>query len=311
LQKLGWTTQLCPIKFTAPSSDPQFQKVKNPRGVGQICQQVASYVKEALEQKQIALTLGGDHSLGVGTVAGTSQVYGQDYCVLWVDAHADINTAETTESGNMHGMPVSFLLNLPGNEAVPGMEWLQKKPSALRSDRIAFIGLRDVDDGEKKLLKDNNITAFSMYDVDKYGIYNVIQMALDRVNPRRDLPIHLSFDVDALDPSVAPATGTPVRGGLTFREGHFICEEIWKTGLLVALDIMEVNPTLGDAVQKDQTVKIGCSLSRVKRYVTSRRKYEGARWPKGSNELLNIKIIKTPMFAVETPSMLINCLKSS
>lgn len=91
----------------------------------------------------------------------------------------------------------------------------------------------------------------------------MVELALDHVNPKRDLPIHLSFDVDALDPSVAPATGTPVRGGLTFREGHYICEAIHETGLLVAFDVMEVNPTLGDAAQHLQTVQIGCSLTRA------------------------------------------------
>jgi arginase len=102
-----------------------------------------------------------------------------------------------------------------------------------------------------------------MHDVDKYGIGKVVEMALDHVNPNRDRVIHLSFDVDALDPSVAPATGTPVRGGLTFREGHYICEAIHETGLVVAMDLMEVNPTLGDENQKQQTIQIGCSLIRA------------------------------------------------
>lgn len=109
----------------------------------------------------------------------------------------------------MHGMPISFLLKLNGNEGIPGFDWLYEKDGTplLRKDRIAFIGLRDLDAGEKKLLRENNITAYSMYHVDKFGINQVIQMALDQINPHRLLPIHLSFDVDALDPTVAPATG--------------------------------------------------------------------------------------------------------
>lgn len=130
-------------------------------------------------------------------------------------------------------MPVSFLLGL--GEKFDEFAWV--KP-ALKANRLVYIGLRDIDAGEKKILKDNKIRAFSMHEVDKYGIGKVVEMALDHVNPARDLPIHLSFDVDALDPSVAPSTGTPVRGGLTFREGHYICEAIWETGLLVALDLM-------------------------------------------------------------------------
>lgn len=131
-------------------------------------------------------------------------------------------------------MPVSFLLGI--NEArIPEYDWI--KP-ILTPDRLVYIGLRDVDPGEKIILKKYGIKAFSMHEVDKFGIAKIVEMALDHVNPKRDKPIHLSFDVDALDPSVAPSTGTPVRGGLTFREGHYICEAIHETGLLAALDIM-------------------------------------------------------------------------
>jgi arginase len=192
----------------------------------------------------------------MGTIAGTCAVY-NDLCVIWVDAHADINTPETTTSGNLHGCPVAFLLGIVGQ--VPNYEWL--KP-CLKPDRIVYIGLRDVDQGEKEILKKFGIKAFSMYHVDKYGIGKVVEMALDHVNPNRDRPIHLSFDVDALDPSVAPATGTPVRGGLSFREGHYICEAINETGCLVAMDLVEVNPLLGDSNSLTQTVQVGCGLIR-------------------------------------------------
>lgn len=177
--------------------------------------------------------------------------------MIWVDAHADINTVETTDSGNIHGMPVSFLLGL--GSKVSEFEWI--KPT-LTPERIVYIGLRDVDAGEKQILRENGIKAFSMHDVDKHGIGKVVEMALDLVNPDRTRPIHLSFDVDALDPTVAPSTGTPVRGGLTFREGHYICEAVHETGLLVALDLVEVNPSLADAASVLQTVTVGCSLVR-------------------------------------------------
>lgn len=119
-----------------------------------------------------------------------------------------------------------------------------------------------MDDGEKRLLKEHNITAYSMHHVDKWGIGRVVEMALNDVNPDGTRPVHLSFDVDAMDPSVAPSTGTPVRGGLTFREGHYICEALHQTGLLVAVDLMEVNPTLEDERAVKQTVSVGCSLVR-------------------------------------------------
>ena len=143
------------------------------------------------------------------------------------------------------------MLGLPGTEE-PEFSWIRP---VLRPDRLVYIGLRDVDAPEKRLLRENNIKAFSMYHVDKYGIGKVVEMALDHVNPNRDRPVHLSFDVDACDPSVAPSTGTPVgvtvqsagrrltirwqvRGGLSFREAHYIMESIAETNLLVSLDIM-------------------------------------------------------------------------
>lgn len=138
--------------------------------------------------------------------------------------------------GNIHGMPVSFLLGL--GPKIEEFAWVQP---LLKPHRLVYIGLRDVDVGERRLLRENGIKAYSMHEVDKYGIGRVVEMALDHVNPGRKLPIHLSFDVDALDPTVAPSTGTPVRGGLTFREGHYICEAVYETGCLVALDIMVSN----------------------------------------------------------------------
>jgi len=168
-----------------------------------------------------------------------------------------INTPESTASGNIHGMPVSFLMGIAGQLPEP-FSWIKK---CLRPDRIAYIGLRDVDAEEKKILREHNIAAFSMYHVDKYGIGKVVEMALDRINPNRNRPIQLSFDVDALDPSFAPSTGTPVRGGLTYREGCYICESLHETGCLVAVDMMEVNPTL----ERDlalETVRVATALVR-------------------------------------------------
>jgi len=259
LELLGWQVQFDghhQFEEVSAASDPPIGILKNPRLVSHVCECVAKAVGEHVRNGQLAVTLGGDHSLAMGTISGTLDSY-PDACVVWVDAHADINTTETTNSGNIHGMPVSFLLGL--GESIPEFSWV--KP-LLRPERLVYIGLRDLDVGEKRILKENKIKAFSMHEVDKYGIGRVVEMALDHVNPNRDLPIHLSFDVDALDPSVAPSTGTPVRGGLTFREGHYICEAIHETGLLVALDLMEVNPSLADPESVRQTVTVGCSLVR-------------------------------------------------
>jgi arginase len=193
----------------------------------------------------------------MGTVAGTKRRF-PEAALIWVDAHADINTPLTTDSGNLHGCPVSFLLGLEGTDVPPFNVWLQP---CLRPEDIIYIGLRDIDDKEKRILRELGIKVFTMHDVDAHGIGRVMELALAHVGAAR--PIHLSFDVDALDPTVAPSTGTPVRGGLTFREGHYIVEAIAETGNLVAVDIVEVNPTLADEVSAAQTVAIGCSLSRA------------------------------------------------
>ncbi|XP_070079973.1 arginase-1 isoform X4 [Equus przewalskii] len=182
-------------------------------------------------------------SLAIGSISGHARVH-PDLCVIWVDAHSDINTPLTTTSGNLHGQPVSFLLQeLKGQiPDVPGFSWMTP---CLSAKDIVYIGLRDVDPGEHYILKTLGMKYFSMTEVDKLGIGKVMEEALSYLVGRKKRPIHLSFDVDGLDPSFTPATGTPVVGGLSYREGVYITEEIYKTGLLSGLDIMEVNPSLG------------------------------------------------------------------
>ncbi|KAG1754322.1 Ureohydrolase [Suillus lakei] len=249
---------------TVDTLNASIARLRSPLFVAQVCESVASAVQAHAEMGHLPVTLGGDHSLAMGTISGTLRAYDQA-CVIWIDAHADINTIHSTDSGNIHGMPLSFLLKLnppapSPDSALAKFDWVSHLPA----ERLVYIGLRDVDKGEKEILRQHRIKAFSMHEVDRYGIGKVVEMALDYVNPQRDRPIHLSFDVDALDPSVAPSTGTPVRGGLTFREGHYICEAIHETGLLVALDLMVRRLTLRlqDAESVRQTVAVGCSLVR-------------------------------------------------
>ncbi|SAM00806.1 hypothetical protein [Absidia glauca] len=244
------------LESLKPAQDPVVQNLKNPKFVSAVTHRLAGQIEERAKQNKFVLTLGGDHSVALATVSGVFAAY-PNACLIWVDAHADINTPEGTESGNIHGCPLSFLTGLSQDH--PDFAWV--KP-VLQTGRLAYIGLRDVDDNEKKILRDNNIKALSMHHVDKYGIGKCVDICLDHINPNRDLPIHLSFDVDALDPTVAPSTGTPVRGGLTFREGHYICEALAETGLLVAADIMEVNPALESPESVFNTVQVGCSLAR-------------------------------------------------
>ncbi|TKW55548.1 Arginase [Colletotrichum tanaceti] len=248
-----------------PADDPPFRNMKNPKAVSAVTQRIADQVYQQSRLGRLTLTLGGDHSIAIGTIAGSAKAtrerLGRDIAVIWVDAHADINTPETSDSGNVHGMPVAFVTGLAKEQRPEYFGWLRDE-HMLSLKKLVYIGLRDVDPGEKRILRENGVKAFSMFDIDRYGIGRVMEMALAHIGS--DTPIHLSFDVDALDPMWAPSTGTPVRGGLTLREGDYICECVHETGSLVALDLVEVNPSLAADQEgaASETVRAGCSLVR-------------------------------------------------
>jgi arginase len=216
--------------------------MKNPLSVSAATQRLSEQVYEHASQGRCVLTLGGDHSVAIGSIAGIARAVrerlaGRELAVIWVDAHADINTPETSGSGNIHGMPVAFLSGLARSDRPDVFGWLQSD-QLISLKKLVYIGLRDVDLGEKRTLREYGIRSFSMHDIDKYGIGKVMEMALGHIG--MDTPIHLSFDVDALDPLIAPSTGTPVRGGLTLREGDYICESVHETGSLVGLDLVSL-----------------------------------------------------------------------
>lgn len=233
------------LTFKHLEKDEHFMHVPFPRTVGRANQLLSGAVSGAVGAGHTCIMLGGDHSLAIGSVEGHSQQC-PDLCLIWVDAHADINTPLTSPSGNLHGQSVAFLLKDLQNKMpkVPGFSWM--KPFLSARD-LVYIGLRDVDPGEHVFLKTLGIQYFSMRDIDRMGIQRVMEVTLDHLLARKQRPIHLSFDIDAFDPSLAPATGTPVNGGLTYREGIYITEEIHNTGLLSVMDVVEVNPTLGAA----------------------------------------------------------------
>ncbi|KAF3125725.1 Arginase, catabolizes arginine to ornithine and urea [Orbilia oligospora] len=248
------------------SEDPTVDNMKRPQSCSNVNHKLHTQTYEHASQGRLVLTLGGDHSIAIGSISGVSKAIrerlNKPLAVIWVDAHADINTYKSSPSGNIHGMPVAFLTGLCSHDI---FGWL-KEEDRIPVDKLVYIGLRDVDSGEKKILRENKIKAFSMHDIDRYGIGRVVDMALEYIGD--DTPIHLSFDVDACDPAHAPSTGTPVRGGLTLREGDFICEAVHQTGRLVAMDLVEVNPSIlaqdggPDTWQVAETVRTGCSLVR-------------------------------------------------
>lgn len=263
IQQLGWeTTVVEPLDGKLEqlkTNERDAYGVKNSHIVSECNKKIFDASNKAHSEGTLPVTIGGDHSIGTATVAAALE-NNPDACVLWVDAHADINSPKTTDSGNLHGCPVSFIMGIDKDSYPPEFSWV---PAKLKPGKIAYIGLRDVDDGERKILRENNIPAFSMYHVDKYGIGKVVEMALDKINPDRKFPIHLSYDVDAIDPSFVPATGTRVEGGLTLREGLFIAEDVAQTGLLSSLDIVETNPLLAD--HEDHvldTVSAACAIGR-------------------------------------------------
>lgn len=242
-----------------PESDPEYRNMKRPLAVSAVTKRISEQVYEHAQKGRFVLTLGGDHSIAIGTVSGTAKAtrerLGREMAVIWVDAHADINTPEASPSGNIHGMPVAFLTGLAEEKREDIFGWLDAEHK-LSVKKLVYIGLRDVDIVEKRILREHGIKAFSMHDIDRYdaracenvircgllildrdGIGRVMEMALGHIG--NDTPIHLSFDVDALDPQWAPSTGTPVRGGLTLREGDYIAECVHETGSLVAMDLVD------------------------------------------------------------------------
>jgi len=197
-------------------------------------------VAEIIAEGHFPITLGGDHSLSLGSIKGAAQH--KKIGVLWVDAHTDFNTPQTTPSGNIHGMPLAAL----AGRGDPRLVGLGGEPTAAVSpSRIAVVGARAIDSGERENLREAGVRVFSMHEVDSYGISTVMQQALDIVTRGTD-GFYLSFDLDSLDPLYAPGVGTPVPGGLTYREAHLICEMAAESGKLVGLDFVEVNPILDE-----------------------------------------------------------------
>jgi arginase len=201
------------------------------------CERIAGLVAEASRAGETPLVLGGDHSVALGTLGGLASVHGPGG-VLWIDAHSDANTPETSPTGNVHGMPLAAALGLAGG----GFESESWPLPALDPRRVALIGAREIDEGERKLLREVGIRVFTMSEIDRIGIERAVREALDRIAGGGF--VHVSLDMDVLDPVVAPGVGTPVRGGLTYREAHLALELVAESRLAGSLEVVEVNPIL-------------------------------------------------------------------
>jgi arginase len=227
--------------------EPEVLTIVDPRlrylpEITRSCERLARRVKASLKTGDFPLVLGGDHSMAIGTIAGVA-----GYCrdvrkrlgVIWVDAHSDINTPQTSPSGNIHGMPVAASLGIGAPDlARVGGDYRKLDPA-----NIVMIGLRSVDEGERRIIRQNGIRAYTMTDIDRLGMHAVINESLDYLSERAD-HIHVSFDLDSVDPTIAMGVGTPVPGGLTYREAHLVMETIAERGALGSLEVAEVNPIL-------------------------------------------------------------------
>jgi arginase len=199
-------------------------------------------VDRIMSRGHFPLVLGGDHSIAVGTFSGIAawcRREGKKPGLLWVDAHGDINTPESSPSGNIHGMPVAALLGY-GPDKLTGIGGKFRKVDPAN---VALVGIRSLDEGEKHRLKQTGVQVHTMSDIDRHGIHRVMKKALARVTDGTDC-VHVSFDLDAVDPTVAPGVGTPVKGGLDYREAHLIMELLHDSGVMTSLEMVEVNPIL-------------------------------------------------------------------
>src|SRR5918997_2193294 len=203
------------------------------------CKQIASRVAEIARQGQMPLVLGGDHSIAMGTLAGLASVHGLGG-VLWVDAHGDLNRPQTSPSGNVHGMPLAAALGACG-VALEGFE----HPPWVDRSRVVVIGARQLDRGEKQLIQDLDLRVLTMSDLDRRGIASAMHEALTIV--QGGAFVHVSLDLDVLDPEIAPGVGTPEPGGLSYREAHLAMELIAESGLMTSMEAVEGNPTLDSA----------------------------------------------------------------
>ena len=240
LKELGHSvTDLGNAGVPIPETVAAGEGVKQLAAVKSVCEEVCDRAADLVGEGLFPIFLGGDHAIAIGTVSGVARSSsGLRTGVIWVDAHADFNTPETSPSGNIHGMPLAALTG----RGHPDLVGIGGQGASVRTDDVVVIGLRSVDVEEKRLLREASVKVYTMKDIDAYGAGRVVRNAIkglahvDRV--------HLSLDLDALDPEVAPGVGTPVRGGLTYREAHLLMELLNEAGIVSSLDVVEVNPIL-------------------------------------------------------------------
>ena len=235
-------------KGDLPTPIPETQELRDEhkkyiRDIAKICQKVYQLALASLDEGARPIVLGGDHSLAAGSVAAVAEwakkTRGLPIGLIWVDAHGDMNTPATSPSGNVHGMPLAALL---GPEPAELARIGTFSPKVLPAHTV-LVGIRNLDDREKTAVRESHVHVFTMKDIDRQGIASIVEQAVNLAG-NGTAGVHVSFDMDVCDPSIAPGVGTPVKGGLDYREAHMVMEIVADSGLLTSLDLVEVNPTL-------------------------------------------------------------------
>jgi arginase len=251
LEELGYpVADLGNAETPIPETVDEGGEVRHLDAVRDVCAEVAGRAGTMVDEGLFPIFLGGDHSIAIGTVSGVARSY-ERTGVIWLDAHADFNVPETSPSGNIHGMPLSVLIG----RGHPDLVRIGGPDASVRTEDVVIVGLRSVDVKERGLIREAGVRVYTMKEIDAYGVASIVRRAL------RDLShlerIHLSFDLDVVDPGIAPGVGTPVRGGLTYREAHLVMELINEAGIVTSLDVVEVNPILDD---RNETAELAVEL---------------------------------------------------
>jgi arginase len=229
-----WGNVEVAVAEAADQGDP---KARFLREIKEACERIARRVAHASRESLVPVVMGGDHSVAIGTLGGLASLHGAGG-VLWLDAHGDLNTPETSPSGNVHGMPLAAALGL-APDAFASEAW---PLPALDPRHVALVGIRSLDAGERELVNELGIAVYTMTDLDRRGVEPVVREALERVSGAAF--VHVSLDMDVVDPEAAPGVGTPVRGGLSYREAHLAMELVAEWGRFASFEVVEVNPIL-------------------------------------------------------------------
>ncbi|HZG72997.1 MAG TPA: arginase [Chondromyces sp.] len=223
----------------------------NLKAVADANKRLAQKVDQVIKEGKFPLIFGGDHSIAIGSLAGVAKHY-RNLGVIWYDAHGDLNTSETSPTGNIHGMPLAVSLGI-GHPDLTDIEGFAPK---VKPENVVIIGARALDDGEKELIKEKGIKVYTMHEIDRLGMTRVIEETIAYLKDKTD-GVHLSLDLDGIDPNDAPGVGTPVNGGISYRESHLAMEMLEESGIITSAEFVEVNPILDE---KNKTASVAVAL---------------------------------------------------